>query len=134
MLLESMHWAKTKYPFRNIAHVILHDHVHWILLPEPGVIFSDLVAAFKRDVTWRRKDTGRIGPFWQKRFYDHIIRDEGDFARHLDYVHFNPVKHGLVRSAGDHRWSSFSEWVKRDVYPEDWGAIESDRIKGMDLE
>lgn len=134
MLLESMHWTKTKYPFRHMAHVILHDHLHWMLLPKQDVVFSELVAALKRDVTWRLKEKGRTGPFWQKRFYDHIIRDDNDFARHLDYVHFNPVKHDLVQRPWDHRWSSFSEWVKRGVYPLDWGAIEPDRIKGMDLE
>jgi putative transposase len=134
LVLQSIHWAKTKYPFRHIAHVILHDHLHWILFPEPETNFSDLVAAIKRDVTWRLKESGRIGPFWQKRFYDHIIRDDDDFARHLDYVHFNPVKHGLVERPIDHRWSSFKEWVKRDAYAEDWGAIEPESVKEMDLE
>jgi putative transposase len=134
VLLHSMQWAKTKYPFRHIAHAILHDHLHWMLRPEPDTKVSDLVAALKRDVSWRLKESSHTGPFWQNRFYDHIIRDDDDFARHLDYVHFNPVKHGLVRSPGEHRWSSFSEWVKRAVYPKEWGSIEPERIKGMELE
>jgi putative transposase len=133
-LLHSMHWVKTKYPFRHIAHAILNDHVHWMLLPESETNLSGLVAALKRDAGWRLKESGLSGPIWQKRFYDHIIRDEDDFARHLDYVHFNPVKHGSVESAGDHRWSSFSEWVKRGVYPTDWGSVEPDRIKDMELQ
>ena len=85
----------------------------------------------KRDATWRLKEAGLTGPFWQKRFYDQIIRDEEDLGRHLDYVHFNPVKHGYASCAAGYRWSSFSEWVKRDVYPDTWGAIEPDGIKDM---
>jgi putative transposase len=65
--------------------------------------FSDLVAAVKRDVTWRLKELGSKGPFWQKRFYDHVIRDDDDFGRHLDYVHFNPVKHGFVSRAANYQ-------------------------------
>lgn len=134
LLIDSMHWAKTKYPFRHIAHVILHDHLHWMLLPNPETNFSKVLAATKRDVTWRLKDLGFSPPFWQERFYDHVIRDEDDFKRHLDYIHFNPVKHGYVSRPADYHWSSFSEWVKRGVYDADWGSIEPDSIKQMNLE
>lgn len=133
-LLESMRWAKTEYPFRHVAHVILPDHLHWILEPKSGTRCPDLIGAMKRDATWRLKEAGLTGPFWQKRFYDHVIRDEDDFGRHLDYVHFNPVKHGYASRAAEYRWSSFLEWVKRDAYPDTWGATEPDRITDMDLE
>ncbi len=134
VLLQSMRWAKTEYPFRHVAHVILRDHLHWMFVPEDGTRFSDVIAAVKRDVTWRLKESGQTGPFWQKRFYDHIIRDDEDLGRHLDYVHFNPVKHGYASRVADHPWSSFQEWVKRDVYPENWGATEPEWIKDMDLQ
>jgi hypothetical protein len=115
-----------------------HPHadvlLHWMLSPADETSFSDLVAAVKREVTWRLKELGRKGPLWQKRFYDHVIRDEDEFGCHLDYVHFNPVKHGYVSRAADYRWSSFHEWVKRGVYDEDWGESEPDWIKDMDLE
>jgi putative transposase len=133
-LLKSMRWAKGKHPFRHLAHVVLPHHLHWMLLAENGTSFSDLVGAVKRDVTWRLKESGHKGPFWQKRFYDHLIRDDTDFGRHLDYIHFNPVKHGYVSRPRDYRWSSFPEWVKRGVYEDNWEAIEPDRIKHMDLE
>jgi putative transposase len=133
-LLHAMRWAKTKYPFRHVAHVVLPDHLHWMLSPADETSFSDLVAAVKRDVTWRLKELGSKGPLWQKRFYDHVIRDDDDFGRHLDYVHFNPVKHGYVSRAANYQWSSFHEWVKRGVYDEDWGATEPAWIKDMDLE
>ena len=133
-LLRSIHQVKTKYPFRHIAHVILPDHLHWILFPEPETAFSDLISALKRNVTWRLKESGLTGLFWQQRLYDHIIRDDDDLARHLDYVHYNPVKHGLVGRPIDYSWSSFAEWVKRDVYTEEWGTVEPDSIEEMDLE
>jgi REP-associated tyrosine transposase len=88
----------------------------------------------KRDATWRLKRTGLAGPFWQNRFYDHVIRDEEDLGRHLDYVHFNPVKHGCASRAAEYRWSSFPEWVKKETYPDTWGSMEPDRIRDLDLE
>jgi len=134
MVLAAMRWAKSKYPFRHLAHVVLPDHLHWIFLPEDVGRYSELVGAVKREVTWRLKETGLTGPFWQARFYDHVIRDDEDYGRHLDYVHFNRVKHGLVDRAADYRWSSFEEWVKRGFYPADWGTAAPDRIRHMDLE
>ena len=133
-LLDSMCWARQRYPFAHLAHVILPDHLHWLVRPSDGTSFSDLVRAVKRDVTWRLKGTGIEGPLWQKRFYDHVIRDRDDLARHLDYVHYNPVKHGYALRPLDYRWSSFAQWLERGVYTEDWGAVEPQRISGMDLE
>ena len=133
-LIGSMHWAKTQYPFRHIAHVILHDHLPWMLLPSAETNYSKLVAATKRDVTWRLKESGLNGPLWQNRFYDHIIRNDEDFGRHLDYIHFNPVKHGYASQPSHYQWSSFQEWVKRGVYPEDWGITEPDWIKTIERE
>lgn len=134
LLLDAMRRAKTKYPFRHLADVILPDHLHWLLLPSAESAFSDLVAALKRQVSWRRKEAGGTGPLWQKRFYDHLIRDDDDLGRHLDYIHFNPVKHGYVSRTCDDPWSSFDEWVKRGVYPADWGSAEPERIAGMNPE
>jgi putative transposase len=130
-LLASMRWAKTRYPFRHLAHVILPDHLHWLLRPAEDTCFSDLVAAVKRDVTWRRKAAGSEGPLWQSRFYDHLIRDPQDLARHLDYIHYNPVKHGHASRAGDYPHSSFAEYVKRGVYIPDWGQDEPDGIRDL---
>jgi putative transposase len=133
-LLEAIRWAKTKYPFRHLAHVILPDHLHWLFLPEDVGRYPELVGAIKRDTTWRMKEAGLTGPFWQHRFYDHVIRDDEDFARHLDYIHYNPVKHGYAARTLDYGRSSFAEWVKRDVYAPDWGSVETERIRGMGLE
>ena len=59
---------------------------------------------------------------WQRRFWEHTIRDDRDYAAHLDYIHFNPVKHGLVQDAGDWALSSFRRCVERGYYPADWAG------------
>jgi putative transposase len=59
---------------------------------------------------------------WQRRFWEHTIRDDGDFERHVDYVHFNPVRHGLVARVRDWPYSSFHRYVRRVLLPSDWGG------------
>lgn len=59
---------------------------------------------------------------WQRHFWEHSIRDETDFERHVDYVHINPIKHGLVNSVIDWPYSSFHRYVENGVYPENWGG------------
>ena len=61
---------------------------------------------------------------WQRRFYDHIIRTEEDFNRHLDYIHYNPVKHGLVKASKNWKYSSFNKYVKNGQYEENWCNLE----------
>lgn len=132
--LDSMRRIRALHPFRHLAHVIMPDHVHWIFIPESSD-FSCVVGALKRDVTWRLKAHGGNGlpPYWQDRFYDHVIRDDADLRRHLDYVHFNPAKHGVARPA-EYGFSSFGEWVRRGMYEPDWGSAISDEVRQMDLE
>jgi putative transposase len=64
---------------------------------------------------------------WQRRFWEHTIRNDGDFERHVDYIHYNPVKHGLVKRVGDWPYSSFHRYVRSGIVPQDWaGNIETD--------
>ena len=60
---------------------------------------------------------------WQRRFWEHAIRDETDFVTHMDYLHYNPVKHGLVQGVKDWPFSTFHRYVKAGIYPENWGGI-----------
>ena len=69
----------------------------------------------------RRKKRRERG-IWQRRYWEHLIRDEADYRAHMDYVHINPVKHGLVKSVKDWPYSTFHKLVERGVYPEDWGG------------
>lgn len=68
---------------------------------------------------------------WQRRFWEHVIRDENDWKKHMDYIHYNPVKHALVKSPKDWMHSSFNYWVERGVYKKDWGATEPHSVIGM---
>jgi putative transposase len=63
---------------------------------------------------------------WQRRFWDHLIRDDLDFQRHLDYLHWNPVKHGYVKKVIDWPYSTFHRFVNRGLYPPDWGGVNED--------
>jgi len=68
---------------------------------------------------------------WQRRFWEHFIRDQDDFDRHFDYLHFNPIKHGLVQQVRDWEASSFMEYVNSGIYDVDWGG--NDQIKNQHL-
>lgn len=134
-LLQCMRMTKQIYPFRHLAHVILDDHLHWILIPESPNIPGQIVSSLKRNVIHARMRMNRPAQgLWQPHFHDHIIRDSGDFQKHLDYVHYNPVKHGYVDMPVQYRWSSFHAWVDRAVYHADWGAAAPAHLEGMNPE
>jgi putative transposase len=128
-----MHRCQTKYPFRHLAHVVLPDHLHWMFQPETAN-FSVIVAALKRDLTWQIKSTGKSQPLWQARFYDHHIRSEDDFHRHLDYIHYNPVRHGYCSHPDEWPHSSFASWLARGAYEKDWGKQAPENLGDMNLE
>ncbi|MEE8525722.1 MAG: transposase, partial [Thermoanaerobaculia bacterium] len=85
----------------------------------------------RRNPSRRRSGEAAI---WQRRFWEHFIRDEGDFQKHLDYIHFNPVKHGYVDSPREWPWSSFHRYVRKGWYHEEWGEQEPQTIKDFECE
>jgi putative transposase len=86
-----------------------------------GHFSSRLIAA---GAPLKRHANGDLA-LWQRRFWEHTIRDDNDFARHVDYIHFNPVKHGLVSRVRDWPYSSFHVYVRQGLLPEDWAGDES---------
>lgn len=112
--------------FDFIAWVILPDHWHCIIDPGQDDL-GDLMKRIKLSFATRHlRRTGRSsGRTWQNRYWDHIIRDQFDLNRHLDYLHYNPVKHGLVRSCIEYPHSSFARFVEEGCYDRDWMALES---------
>ncbi len=121
-------------PFQIDAFVLLPDHLHCIwTLPESDTAFPMRWRLIKTLVTQqcdsnaisRLSGSGhkRQGTIWQKRYWEHAIRDEQDFARHVDYIHFNPLKHGLVGMAKDWPYSSFHRFVSMELLPLDWGGV-----------
>jgi putative transposase len=76
----------------------------------------------------------REAPVWQRRFWEHALRDEEDYLRHVEYIHFNPVKHGLAARPMDWEWSSFRRYVREGLFEPTWGEQEPPRIRGLERE
>jgi len=125
-------------PFDIDAMVILPDHLHCIWrLPQGDDDYSSRWREVKKAVSrslGRRTNARGEAQCWQRRFWEHAIRDECDWRRHLDYIHYNPVRHGLVKTPGDWPWSSFSRSVARGWYDPGWGSNPSAEVLDMDLE
>ena len=118
-------YARARHPFTIVASVILPDHIHAVwTLPEDNSDFSTRWRLIKSHFTrnWRPRD--KSAPVWQHRFWEHLIRNEEDLARHVEYIHYNPVKHGLALSPSIWPFSSFSKFVSAGLYPESWGSNE----------
>lgn len=109
-----------EHPFETVAVCVLPDHLHVIWrMPEDDADFSVRWQQIKRNfAAW-----AGLPDVWQRRFWEHQIRDDDDLARHIDYVHWNPVKHGLVRQVRDWPHSSFHRWVRRGALPASWGLV-----------
>jgi len=130
-LRSAFRLARKERPFSIDAIVILPEHLHvmFTLPPDdsdfPGrwrrikSLFTR--QAIARGVSVARNEKGEY-QLWQRRFWEHTIRNETDFARHADYIHYNPVKHGLVSQVLDWRYSSFHRYVRQGVLPADWGG------------
>jgi len=131
LLRDAVRVARSERPFEIDAIVILPEHLHAILtLPVDDPDFSGRWRRIKvrfsnalinAGVELKRYANGELA-LWQRRFWEHTIRDEADFARHVDYIHFNPVKHGLVIRVCDCPHSSFHRYVREGVLPKDWAG------------
>lgn len=124
--------TRQAHPFTIEAMVVLPDHLHTIwAMPEGDADFATrwrlIKSGFSRRlpvgerISESRAAKGERG-IWQRRYWEHTIRDETDFARHVDYIHINPVKHGLVTRVRDWPYSSFHRMVRDGVLPEDWAG------------
>ena len=134
-----------RFPFQTDAVVLLPNHIHCIwTLPEGDANFSMRWNGIKRLFT--KGYLAQIEPgesrnvsrqkrrevaIWQRRFWEHTLRDEADLNRHLNYIHFNPVKHGLVKRVADWPWSSFHRYVRMGFYDPDWGSGIEDTLNPM---
>ncbi len=132
LLRNAFEYTRKRHPFIVEAIVILPEHIHAIwTLPEGDDDFALrwrlIKTTFSRALPHgeRRSDSrrnkGERG-IWQRRYWEHLIRDEADFSRHVDYVHINPVKHGLVSRVADWPHSSFHRFVRAEILPRDWAS------------
>lgn len=144
VLRDVIKGVQLSHPFKIEAWVLLPDHIHCMWrLPEGDKDYSMRWGIIKKEFTKKVQNLAgkaiplvgrahptlsrqkhREGTIWQRRFWEHQIRDEKDFAVHCNYIHYNPVKHGLVRSPKDWEYSTFHRFVKQGVYPVEWGMSE----------
>jgi putative transposase len=132
VLRAVMREIKARHPFHIDAMVILPDHLHAVwTLPVGDCDYPTrwmlIKAGFSRRIpAGERRNKSRMTKgergIWQRRYWEHVIRDERDYARHVDYVHYNPVKHGYVARVCEWAYSTFHRYVKSGVYPENWGG------------
>jgi putative transposase len=123
--------VQQRRPFEKAAICILPDHLHAIwVLPEEDADFSSrwnlIKGGFSRGLEGGPRSSSQLRKrekgIWQRRYWEHAIRDDPDLERHIDYIHFNPVKHGLVRRVRDWSFSSFHRYVEQGTLPVDWGG------------
>ena len=139
LFLETIRKVREFHPFRLLAYVILPDHFHWLMkVDDPAGDFSQVMHSIKRNFTLNyKKEHNKKTPIsiWQKRFWDHVIRDEKDLEHHFDYIHWNPIKHGYVQRPEEWPNSTYQFWLEREFYESGWGWLkEPDNIIGMDME
>jgi len=144
LLRETFRHVQASHPFHIDAIVILPDHLHTVwTLPQGDDGFSIrwqlIKAAFSRAMpkveprsASRRRHNERGS--WQRRFYEHVIRNDDDYNNHVNYVHFNPVKHGYVQRPVDWPYSSLHRYIRHGILPPDWGTDGSVPDLNLDLD
>lgn len=143
-LREAIGRVRATLPFEIDAWVLLPDHMHCIwTMPKSDADHSTRWRIIKTIVTQRcrerlhneqwqtpRRKNKDQSTLWQQRFWEHIIKDERDLNNHMDYIHFNPVKHGYVELVNDWEYSSFHRYVRMGVLPESWAGVGLDGAFG----
>ena len=146
-LRKAIELTQAERPFELLAIVLLSEHLHcvWRLPPEDEdfstrwrLIKTRFTRAFlqwqgnapDRNVSRRKQEEHTI---WQRRFWEHCIRDETDLKRHVDYIHYNPVKHGYVEQTANWPYSTFDKFLALGEYEPDWGQAEPESIRQLNV-
>jgi putative transposase len=132
LLRTAFRTVRQEHPFHIDAIVVLPEHLHCVLtMPaadaDYSVRWSEVKKAFSRGLPAtenRSRIRIRAGErgIWQRRFWEHVIRDDRDFAAHVDYIHYNPVKHGYCKRPVEWPHSSIHDFIRRGVLTNDWGT------------
>lgn len=123
VLSSSIEYYKQEYNLDIIAFVILPDHFHIIINPKHHNL-SGIMRKIKLKFSGKYRHSRSIekGRIWQNRFWDHIIRDENDLNKHIDYIHYNPVKHNYIQNPFSWENSSIHKFREKNIYADDWGT------------
>lgn len=130
VLREVIRYVKNAHPFALEAMVVLPEHLHAIWrLPVGDADYPKRWSLIKSGFSKKLDKTELIRPsrqikrergIWQRRYWEHQIKDEIDFEKHVDYIHYNPVKHGYVRKANEWPYSTLHRFIKQGILPENW--------------
>ena len=136
-LRSSIIHVKQRHPFTIDAIVVMPEHLHavftlphndnnyamrWMLIKS---VFSRKIP--KKETISPSRASKRERGIWQRRYWEHLIRDEHDYQSHIDYIHYNPVKHGHASSPVDWPYSSIHQYIKNGELPKNWGDDDNDR-------
>ncbi len=118
---QAIDYVKFRHPFTIVANVLMPDHLHIILtLPQGDSNYSTRWRLIKSCFSRNYKNNNPSPPFWQNRYWEHLIRDEEDLATHIDYIHYNPVKHGYTDLPSKWKNSSFTRFMEDGFYGDNW--------------
>jgi len=130
-LRKAFRQVRQRHPFEIVAMLVMPEHLHavWQLPPDDAdfaLRWALIKSAFSRAIPKHEyirpsHESKRERGIWQRRYWEHLIRDDEDLARHVDYIHYNPVKHGLVQRAADWPYSSIHRYVRLGWVKENWG-------------
>ena len=137
LLRTTMRRAKAHHPFTMCAYAFMPDHFHLLIFVPESTSISKLLQSIQRNYTRNYKNEHGITQMvrlWQRGFWDHVIRDERDFASHFHYIHYNPVKHGYVIHPEDYAHTSFREYLRRGWYEPGWGHTVPGEIGDLEFE
>jgi putative transposase len=129
---DSIRRVKLRHPFEIDAMVVMPDHFHLLMtLPQDDANFSIRIGAIKSafsrtlpksEYVDSTREAKRERGIWQRRFWEHLIRDDIDYANHVNYIHINPVKHGYTKRAVDWSHSSIHRFIERGIVDENWAT------------
>jgi len=136
LLRQAFANSKQYFAYRIDAICILPDHLHMIIYPNNEKDYPNIIKSIKTyfskninqafNTTQSQTKKKELG-IWQRRYYEHTIRDEKELERYRNYIHYNPVKHNLSHSAKEWEYSSFSKFVQNGFYDIDWYNLDEDR-------
>ncbi len=139
LLRNSFKQTKEKIKFETDAIVILPDHLHMIIQPQENKTYPEIIRQIKVNFS-KNIDITKIEDYeesesrknkhekdiWQRRYWEHTITDEEDLIKHINYIHYNPVKHGYVKKAIEWKYSTFNKYVQQGLYDENWCDFNED--------
>lgn len=146
ILREAFKNTKMNYDFEIIAGVVLPNHLHTIIEPKDINEYPKIIHSVKYYFSKNTNAGGIVIPpyelnkskinkgekgIWQRRYFEHTIINEDDLNKHIDYIHYNPVKHGHVKNVKDWNFSSFHRFVKKNLYEENWGSENIEKFSNL---